>query len=88
MRPLDWKGQYTGRRISLDFKATLCSAALEMVHQLHLSDGPEHEYAKIVFLCMVCSIVLGIFTASTWVGIYGKVPIGLGPEEKSEFLAT
>lgn len=68
-------GLWTGKA---SIQATLCSAALEMVHRHGLDEqGPEAKYAKIVFLCMVSSIVLGVPSASTWVKLHGKVPLGL-----------
>lgn len=58
-------------------KATLCGMALEMVHQEGLQGQPEDDYAKIVFLCMVCAIMIGVPSASSWVTIFAKVPLGL-----------
>ncbi len=58
-------------------KATLCGAAIEMVYDLKLDDQVEHQYAKLVFLCMVCAIVVGVPVASSWVAYFGKVPLGV-----------
>ncbi|KAJ3000682.1 Na(+)/H(+) antiporter [Globomyces sp. JEL0801] len=57
-------------------QATLCESALEMVHKYKLEGTEEEEYAKIVFLCMVSAIVIGAPSASNWVLIYGKNPLG------------
>jgi Kef-type K+ transport system membrane component KefB len=67
-------GLWTGKA---SIQATLCGAAMEMVHRHHLENQVEQEYAKLVFLCMVCSIVVGVPTASSWVSMFGKVPLGI-----------
>lgn len=49
-----------------------------MTNRLGFDDGSlEREYAGIVFLCMVCSIVVGVPSASWWVSMFGRVPLGI-----------
>ncbi|KAJ3315303.1 Sodium/hydrogen exchanger 9B2 [Boothiomyces sp. JEL0838] len=66
-------GIWTGKA---SIQATLCGVALEKVHEHHLHGKPEQQYAQIVFLCLVCSIIIGVPFASIWVGIFGKDQIG------------
>jgi Kef-type K+ transport system membrane component KefB len=58
-------------------QATLCSAALEMVHLRSMKGQIEEEYAKIVFMSMVSAILLGGPFAGLWVSYFGKKAVGL-----------
>ena len=54
---------------------------MELVHSNHLQGKDEEGYAKLVFLCMVCSIIVGAPAASAWVKVFGSKPLGVEDEQ-------
>ncbi|KAH6568315.1 hypothetical protein BASA62_005528 [Batrachochytrium salamandrivorans] len=63
-----WCGMWTGKA---SVQATLCGAALELVHHRGLEGSQQEIYARVVFCGMISAIVVGIPFASGWASSYG-----------------
>nr|KAJ3404816.1 Sodium/hydrogen exchanger 9B2 [Polyrhizophydium stewartii] len=66
LRPIEaklWSGLWTGKA---SVQATLCGAALELVHHRGLDGTVQATYARTVFCAMISAILIGIPFASGW----------------------
>ncbi|EGF79597.1 hypothetical protein BATDEDRAFT_26048 [Batrachochytrium dendrobatidis JAM81] len=63
-----WCGMWTGKA---SVQATLCGAALELVHHQGLEGSPQEAHARVVFCGMISAILIGVPFASGWASSYG-----------------